>query len=304
MRCRRGTYFLLVCRIFLSGTLMGQVGRSLHTLQHTPSEIGLHELSSTLTGWSSQQIRDFPALRTLQAAGSQDELPIILDGAGKTAAAAYQELPRISCDEALTSEIGSPPKTKHQWFRYMVFPGRAGDVDSMEEYRADPERNLPEQLNLRDLFMISSGFASTLMYFGPDQRRDSHFRDFGTQWIRSRKCHVVGFAQDPERARNVGEVRIGGKDSTVYLQGLAWIDSQSFQTLRIMIWPLPSCMNLDLSSLNATIDFYPVQPNGSKTELWLPRDVKVLVLYRGTPVRNIHHYSNFKLFRVDSTIKP
>src|SRR5580692_11042729 len=123
MRCRRGTYFLLVCRIFLSGTLMGQVGRSLHTLQHTPSEIGLHELSSTLTGWSSQQIRDFPALRTLQAAGSQDELPIILDGAGKTAAAAYQELPRISCDEALTSESGSPPKTKHQKFRYMVFPG-------------------------------------------------------------------------------------------------------------------------------------------------------------------------------------
>ena len=304
MRCPRGTCFLLVGRIFLSGTLLGQVGRSLHTLQHKPSEIGLRELSSALIGWSPQQIRDFPALRTLQAVGSQDELPIILDGAGQTAAAAYQEFPRISCDEALTSEIGSPPKAKHQKFRYMVFPGRVGDVDAMEEYRTDPERNLPEQLNLRDLFMISSGFASTLMYFGPDQRRDSHFRDFGTQWIRNRKCHVVGFAQDPERARNVGEVRIGGKDATVYLQGLAWIDSQSFQTLRLMIWPLPSCMDLDLSSMNATIDFYPVQPIGSKTVLWLPRYVKVRVLYRGTTVRNIHHYSNFKLFRVDSKVKP
>jgi len=151
---------------------------------------------------------------------------------------------------------------------------------------------------------ITSGFASILQFFNPDQRYDSHFRYFGTQWIRNRKSYVIGFAQDPERARNVGEVQIGGKDATVYLQGLAWIDSHSFQMLRIMIWLLAPRMDLDLSSMTATIDFYPVQPSGSKRALWLPRDVKVRVLYRGTTVRNTHHYSNFKLFRVESTIKP
>jgi len=38
--------------------------------------------------------------------------------------------------------------------------------------------------------------------------------------------------------------------------------------------------------------------------LWLPRDVKVWALYRGVTVRNTHQYSNFKLFRVESAIKP
>jgi hypothetical protein len=37
--------------------------------------------------------------------------------------------------------------------------------------------------------------------------------------------------------------------------------------------------------------------------LWLPREVKVDIVYRGMEVHNTHHYSNFKLFRVESTIK-
>jgi len=37
--------------------------------------------------------------------------------------------------------------------------------------------------------------------------------------------------------------------------------------------------------------------------LWLPRDVEVEDLYRGIKIHNIHHYSDFKLFRVESTIK-
>lgn len=303
MRCRRGICFLFICRIFLSQPLLGQAGRSLHLFQHEPSQTELHELASPPTDWTSHQIRDFRPLRTLEPAGDQDKLPGILDGAGEAAAATYQEFPRISCDEELTSEVGSPPRVKHEKFQYMVFPARAGNLELLEEYRADPERNLPEQMSLRDLFMISSGFASTLKFLAPDERHDSHFRDFGTQWIRNRKCDVLGFAQDPERARNVGEVQIGRKDATVYFQGLAWIDARTFQTLRVMIWPLASCADLDLSSMNATIDFYPVQPSGSKRVLWLPRDVKVTVLYRGATVRNTHHYSNFKLFRVDSTIK-
>jgi hypothetical protein len=38
--------------------------------------------------------------------------------------------------------------------------------------------------------------------------------------------------------------------------------------------------------------------------LWLPAVVEAEDLYRGIKVRNIHHYSDVKLFRVESTIKP
>jgi hypothetical protein len=52
------------------------------------------------------------------------------------------------------------------------------------------------------------------------------------------------------------------------------------------------------------VDFYAVQPSGSERLLWLPRDVNFEAVYRDVEVHNTHHYSNFKLFRVESTIKP
>ena len=88
------------------------------------------------------------------------------------------------------------------------------------------------------------------------------------------------------------------------MQGLAWIDAETYQTLRIMTWLLAPRMDLSLSTQISTVDFYPVQPIGMDRTLWLPRDVNVWAVYRGVGIRNIHRYSNFKLFRVESTIKP
>ncbi len=152
--------------------------------------------------------------------------------------------------------------------------------------------------------MITSNFASTWLYLSPADQHDSHFRYFGIQTIRNRECHVVGFAQDPERVHSVGGIRIEDKSAALLVQGLAWIDSQTFQILRVTTWLLAPRLDIDLSSAISTVDFYPVQPSGSERMLWLPRDVKVWVLYRGMAVRNTHHYSDFKLFRVESTIKP
>jgi hypothetical protein len=87
-------------------------------------------------------------------------------------------------------------------------------------------------------------------------------------------------------------------------QGLAWIDSETFQILRITTWLLAPRKDISLSSQTSTVDFYPVQPSGFEKVLWLPGDVTVTLVSRGTKVRNTHRYSNYKLFRVESTIKP
>jgi hypothetical protein len=62
--------------------------------------------------------------------------------------------------------------------------------------------------------------------------------------------------------------------------------------------------DIGLSVHGSTVDFYPVRPSGSGKVLRLPRDVTVVTSYRGTRVRNTHQYFDFKLFRVESTIKP
>ena len=89
-------------------------------------------------------------------------------------------------------------------FAISSYPGPVGDLPAFEEYRTDLKGNPLDASSLGDLFMITSDFTSTWLYLSPADQHDSHFRYFGIQTIRNRECHVVGFAQDPERARSVG----------------------------------------------------------------------------------------------------
>jgi hypothetical protein len=250
----------------------------------------------------------------MQPAGNQDQLPMILLRVGQMGNPLFHDFPQISSDEQVSSAWNHPNAStafenmhytpKPRLFRYIVLPRTVGDVLAFEEYRTDPTGNPLEASSLRGLFMVTSDFASTWLYLSAADQPGSRFRYFGVQTIRNRDCQVVGFAQDPERFQSVGRLRVGDRSGALLVQGLAWIDSQTFKFLRIITWLLAPRTDVELSSQTSTVDFYPVQPSGSERVFWLPRDVVVEVVYRGLWARNIHHYSNFKLFRVESTIKP
>jgi hypothetical protein len=273
----------------------------------SPAEIEIYRGAARLTDWTPQQIRECPVLHKLRPATSQDQLPMILERAGQIGDTVFADFPQVSCDEVITSDTSSgfSRDTKSQRFRYIVIPRPVGDVGMYEEYRTDPQGNPPAKLRLGSLYMITAGFASSWLYLSPAEQHDNHFRYFGIQTIRKRKCHVVAFAQDPEKARRSGDFRIEGKiRAALLLQGLAWIDTQTFQILQVTTWLLAPRTDVGLTSQVSTVEFYPVKPVGSERVLWLPRDVTVWAVYRGVAIRNVHRYTNFKLFRVESTIKP
>ena len=186
----------------------------------------------------------------------------------------------------------------------IIVPWPVGDVPAFEEYRTDLHGNPVDALSLRGFSMTSAKYASTCLYFSPADQHDERFRYFGIQTVRDRECRVVGFAQQPEKARRIDRFHSQGATFGLLCQGLAWIDPESFQILRITSWLLAPRTDIGLSSLTSTVEFYPVQPSGSERVLWLPRDVTVMLVSRGTKVRNTHRYSNYKLFRVESSIKP
>jgi hypothetical protein len=273
----------------------------------TPAEFNLYQLAQTVVDWTPKQIKDSPVFHKLQPAANQDQLAEILKRAGKTGELTFQDFPQVACDEDVTSEKsqGRAVATKHQKFRYIVTLDPSNGVNVLKEYRTNPVGAPAAKFSLGDLYMLTQGFASTWLHLSPAEQPDSHFRYFGTQTIRKRECRVVAFAQVPARAGRVEEVEAeDGRSAALLVQGLAWIDAETFQTLRIMTWLLAPRMDVGLSSQISTIDFYPVQPLGTDRTLWLPREVNVWVVYREMGIRNIHRYSNYKLFRVESTIKP
>ena len=283
-------------------------------LHLTPSEILLYQFAPTLIGWTPKQIHHFPALHDLRPVANPDQLPMVLERAGQRCALLFRDFLQVSADEEvlsvlrfqspnpITGTLDYPPKLRK--FRYIIIPRPNGDLPGFEEYRTDLKGAPRDATSLGDLFMITSDFVSIGLHLSASDQPGSNFRYFGIQEIRSRKCHVVGFAQDPKRARHVEELDVEGGRVILLVQGLAWVDAQTFQILRVMTWLLAPRKDIGLTSQVSTVDFYPVQPSGSERVLWLPRDVTVRVHFRDIDIRNTHHYSNFRLFRVESTIKP
>jgi hypothetical protein len=283
----------------------------------TPAEIELYKKAQSLIDWTPTQIRHSPDLKYIEPAAGGDPLPDILDRVGKTVIRLFDDFPRVSCDEELTSDTrirpprhgdhsrGDSPSLARQKFRYVIVPGDIGGIPAFEEYRTDLDGKPVDVTALQGFLMVTSNFASSFLYLSPTDQHDSHLRYFGIQFLQDRKCYVVGFAQDPDRPRRASALyNLPGEGYGVLVQGLAWIDSQNFQVLRVTSWLLAPRDDIGLESMISTVDFRGVRLTESAKELWLPGDVSVDVVYHGMRIHNTHHYSNFKLFRVNSAIKP
>jgi len=279
-------------------------------IQASPAEVELYERAKTLMDWTPRQIAAMPLLRKLQPPTQEHQLSRVLERVGQTIALFLQDFPQVACNEEVDSEAtvlgasGQPSKFHESKFRYIVIPEQIGDLRGFKEYRTDLNGNPIGVGTPSYLFMITTNFVATALYLNAAQQTDSHFRYFGMQTIRNRKCHVVGFAQNPEKARSVGLLYLKGRPVVLMNQGLVWIDFESFQILRVMTWLLAPREDVGLKAQISTVDFFPAQLSELSKALWLPRDVKVEGVYGGMWFRNTHHYSHFKLFRVESTIKP
>ena len=281
--------------------------------QLSPAEIDLYKGARTLIDWTPSQIRKSPDLRGVRLAGSARQLPAILERVGQSGTLLYQDFPQVSCDEEIVSDARSiDPVVTHgmvhyptldRRYRYIVIPAPVSDLPEFEEYRTDPKGRPIDNAIAGSYYMLTSGFASISLYLLPFDQNVTRFRYFGVQSVRNRECHVVGFAQDPLRVHRVGDAVISGRSFAILIQGLAWIDGVTFQILRMKTWLLAPRKDIGLTSQTSTVDFYPVTPSGSEKVLWLPREVTVEIDYHDVEIRNTHLYSNFKLFRVESTIK-
>jgi hypothetical protein len=304
-------------------------------VQLSPAEIQLYTQASSLIDWTASQIRDCPHLHKLRPATNQSHLARILEGAGRSGDLLLTDFPQISCLEDVRTET-EPPKgaceedvlsspfvrspcgttttgadptlrefpPQDRKFRYIVIPRTKGGLPGFEEYRTDLNGSPLGIASLTRVYMITSNFVSIGLYLTTPHQPESTFRYFGMQTLRKQECYVVGFAQSPLRVRAVGLITVHGKSAALLVQGLAWVDSKTFQPLRVTIWLLAPRDDVGLRSSLSTVDFFPIQPSGSQRILWLPRDVTVRGLYHGVVFNNTHHYSDYKLFRVESTIKP
>ncbi len=251
--------------------------------------------------------RPVPGLKDLVPATDQTPLDPVLTAVGKRVEEYFRNFPNtVSLEEIHQEKLshkGKAGATLDQKFHYLCLTPTYDSGLGFTEYRANlsGEKGQPEGLS--DGFMLTSGFASASLLFHPNYQAEATFKYLGRQKIDGHDTFVVAFAQRPEKARLYGLFKMGETSMPTFSQGLAWVDSASYEIIRLrtdLLKPLPE---VRLDKETTEIDFGENHFKSLTEGFWLPREVKVSVDWNGKSLQNKHEYSDFKLFNVGATEK-
>jgi len=246
-------------------------------------------------------------LKGLDPSADQTPLASILSSVGTTVEAFFANFPNTSSVEQVHSErLHGKQKVSSsldQKFRYLCFTPARAFGPGFEEYRSDLAGSQAGLLGLADGFMLTSGFASTSLVFHPAYQSQAEFRYLGRQRVGGRDADVVAFAQQPAKAKVNGSFNYGLINTTTFSQGLAWIDSENYQIIRLRTDLLRPLMEVKLEKITTDILYGETHFKDVAIGFWVPTEVTVDVDWNGRHLRNEHRYSEFKVFNVEATEK-
>lgn len=88
-----------------------------------------------------------------------------------------------------------------------------------------------------------------------------------------------------------------------FTQGLAWIDSETYEIVRLRTDLLAPLAEVKLERQTTEIAFAKVEFKSLGREFELPQQVTVNVDWNGKHLQNEHRYSDFRLFNVEAVEK-
>ncbi len=246
-------------------------------------------------------------LPDFEPTADQAHLDAILAALGKNVADLFTGLPNICSVERVHQEKlnrdGKATSSQVYKFRYLALAPDHPWGPSVDEYRADGQGKGGSPMDLSDNGMLTEGFVSAPLIFHPAYQSGSSFRLLGRQKVKGRNTFVIAYAQDPAKTALSGTFTYGSITRPTYTQGLAWIDVENYEIVRItsdLLTPLPQ---LRLGKETTDIEFNAVQFKQMAQKFWLPEAVTVTLNWNGRIYRNNHVYSEFLVSNVQSTQK-
>lgn len=151
--------------------------------------------------------------------------------------------------------------------------------------------------------MTTRGLLSLAFVFHPAMQPDYRFDCEGLGEWKGAPTWLIHFRQLPDRSGRLQAFNDGHQLVPVALRGRAWIGAVNFQIVHIeaeLVQPVPE---MQLQSEYEIADYGPVDFVTRKMQLWLPQDSQIYLDIRGRRYRFSDHYTEFKLFSVDTAEK-
>jgi len=246
----------------------------------------------------------YPAeINGLEFGPDREELGSLLAKMGERVEAFFRNFANTSSKEQvllerLRSDGSRDASSRHEYnYLLLVHPEKTGI--EIQEDRVD-DRGRPISQKRASGFLTGSGFAGLSILLHPRHHYGSRFRYLGTQ-LTDPPAKVIAFAQKME----VGDYLAGISDPEfgmipLLLQGIAWVDPDTYQIVRIRTDLLMPETRIALMRQTTDVRFVEVRFDKVPEPFWLPGEVTVTWAIKGTTYRSRHIYSGYKLFTIES----
>ncbi|HEY2546488.1 MAG TPA: VWA domain-containing protein [Candidatus Acidoferrum sp.] len=247
-----------------------------------------------------------PELKALQPAPDQEELPVILQKMGRKVDDFVRDIGDLIADEEVTQEklnADGKIKSKERVQDEYLILHHGYEWGASSEYRMDETGNRLGPIGLEKGYLLTSGFALGCISFSTVAQAQSEFRLLGEENIDSRETYVLGFAQRPGAATFTTTIRgTGAADVHMLTQGILWVDKNSLQIIRMRTDLLTPSKEIRLDQDTTEVAFGEVKLPDVPDPLWLPSNVDVYMKIDERKFRNVHHYTNYRHYRVSVKI--
>ncbi len=235
-----------------------------------------------------------------RALGQSADLQKLLDRTGREVTAFLDQVSDVRCTEQVTQQKlnrkGHPEVSEVGTYDYLVLLSGGDDELQLNESRLATGAERPVK---NASLLISNGFSMLFLIFHPFYRSSFRFEPEpdgtinGQRYLRIHFSHVEG-------ARTPAALAVRGREYPLDLEGTAWIDPATGMVARIEAVLEKDLHDVGLRSLSAEIAYEPVTLPGWDRVYRFPVEVTVEVETLRQHWRNVHRFSHYQRFMVDT----
>jgi hypothetical protein len=227
-------------------------------------------------------------------------VPQVLQKAGRAIEGFWVDFSSINCRETVSQQklnaAGKIVSGVESAFDYIVMMREEDGDLAVEESR----KSLGSRSNGKPgALLVTNGFPTLLFVFHPRFQDSFEYATPVAEERDGRQVVRVGFRQ-AKGGRALSCLRMRRRDYPLEWAGTAWIDWESGHILRIAAELASGMQDIGLESLTADVQYGPVRFHNTAEEPWLPAAATVEARTRQQRWRNVHHFTTYKRFTVET----
>jgi len=235
-------------------------------------------------------------------AASAPTIADLLDHVGKQVEKFWTNFNSVTCTETVSqSKLGEKSKVlfvQHQTFDYLIALQSSGQEISVDESRVEKVHS-GSKGNVS--LLETNGFGIFSLIFHPLYQSRYQFRQVLDEPSQDPRLLCISF-QQVSRDHPLSVLKLRDLEYPLEWRGKAWIDPASWAVVRIQAGLGDSKADIGLLRLDADVTYTDVRFSGS-TAYWLPSRAVIDAETKRQHWHNIHVFTNYKRFSVDTDVK-